>query len=95
VNHDEPLPGSFEHTSPGSSEHIQIRWDDEREFVDWVRSVSANQEEFKTLAAHPQSTLYQAKAHVQKRERLSRAKNGVLKFLRQLQLGKIHHGTPG
>ena len=82
MNYQEPLPGS--------SEPIQVHWDDEREFVDWIGSVSANQEEFKMLAAHPDYSLRQAKAHVQKRVRLSSAKNGVLKFLRQLQLGNMH-----
>ena len=87
MNYQEPLPGS--------SEYIQVHWDDEREFVDWIGSVSANQEEFKMLATHPEYTLPQARTHVRKRVRLSRAKTGVLKFLRQLQLGKIHHGSPG
>jgi hypothetical protein len=80
---------------PGSSEYIQAHWEDEREFVDWVGSFSANQEEFATLAAHPNDTLHQAKARIQRRERFGRAKNSVLKFLRQLQPGKIHHWTQG
>jgi hypothetical protein len=87
VSHEEPLPAT--------SDCIQIRWEDEREFVDWIGTVSANQDEFNSLAANPDYTLYQAREHARKRDRRRRAKNGVLKFLRQLQLGKIHHGTPG
>ena len=76
---------SYEELKQGTSDHTQSGSDNDCEFREWIESVGATQDEFKTLVAHSDYTLYQAKQHVREAKMVSRAGDSVLEFLSQLQ----------
>ena len=55
--------------------------DDDREFREWVESISANRDEVETLVAHPNYSLYQAKEHVRLGKAFRRSGYGPLMLL--------------
>jgi hypothetical protein len=70
---------------PAMSDHTQTDSHDDSEFLDWLESVSASQEEIKTLLSHPYYSLYQAKEHARQRTMVSRPRNAVSKLFSQFQ----------
>ncbi|TMH08337.1 MAG: hypothetical protein E6H67_01590 [Betaproteobacteria bacterium] len=73
------------------SNHTQTDSHDDSEFLDWLESVGASQEEIKTLLSHPYYSLYQAKEHVRQREMVSRPRNAVSRMLSQFR-GRYESG---
>ena len=73
----------YEELKHGMSDYTQTGSDDDCEFREWIESISATQDELKTLVAHPDYTLYQAKEHVREGKMVRRPRNGALKFLSQ------------
>ena len=67
------------------SDHTQTDSHDDNEFLDWLESVGASQEEIKALLSHPYYSLYQAKERVQQRRIVSRPRNALSKLLSQFQ----------
>src|SRR5438105_4957345 len=55
VSSEEPKYGISDNTKPGSN--------DDHGFSEWVESITATQDELKTLVSHPDYSLYQAKEH--------------------------------
>ena len=66
------------HTPNGSG-------DDDCEFRDWMDSISASQDEVKTLVAHSDYTLHQAKEHVRVGKTVGRPSSRMVKLLNHLQ----------
>jgi hypothetical protein len=67
------------------SDPTQAGLHDDYEFREWLESVSASQDELKTLIDHPGYSLYQAKKHVRERRMVSQPKSAVWKLLSQFQ----------
>ena len=65
----------------GTLEVIRNTSDDDGDFLEWLGSVSATQDELQTLGAHPSITLNQAKERV-RQEQGDRGRNGVLQVVR-------------
>ena len=76
---------------PAMSNHTQTDSHDDSEFLDWLESVGASQEEIKTLLSHPYYSLYQAKEHVRQRGMVSRPRNAVSRMLSQFR-GRYESG---
>ena len=67
------------------SDHTQTDSHDDYEFLDWLESIGASQEEIKTLLSHPYYSLHEAKEHVRQRRMVSRPRNAVSRLLSQFQ----------
>ena len=67
------------------SDDIQAGLHDDYEFREWLESVSASQDELKTLIGHPGYSLYQAKKQVRERGMVSQPRSAVSKLFGRLQ----------
>src|ERR1700704_3832398 len=67
------------------SNHTQAGLHDDYEFGEWLESVSASQDELKTLIGHPGYSLYQAKKHVRERRIVSQPRSAISKVLSRFQ----------
>ena len=76
---------------PAMSDPTQTDSHDDDEFLDWLESVGASQEEIRTLLSHPHYSLYQAKEHVRQRRMVSRPRSAVSRMLSQFQ-GRYESG---
>jgi hypothetical protein len=55
---------SSEELKYGMSDNTETGSNDDHGFSDWVESITASQDALKTLVAHPDYSLHQAKEHV-------------------------------
>jgi hypothetical protein len=69
----------------GMSDNSETPSNDDSGFSDWVESITASQEALKTLVAHPDYSLYQAKEHVREGNMASRPASGVLSLFSLFQ----------
>ena len=69
----------------GMSDNTGASSNDDHGFSDWVESITASQDVLKTLVAHPDYSLYQAKAHVREGNMAIRPASGVLSLLSLFQ----------
>jgi hypothetical protein len=69
VGTEEPKHGMSDNTGASSN--------DDHGFSDWVESITASQDALKTLVAHPDYSLYQAKEHVREGNMAIRPASGV------------------
>ena len=67
------------------SDHTQAGLHDDCEFREWLESVSASQDELKTLIGHPGYSLYQAKKHVRESRMVSQPRTAASKLLGRFQ----------
>ncbi len=74
-----------EELKDGMSDNTERGSNGDHGFGDWVESITATQDELKTLIAHPGYSLYQAKEHVREGNMAIRPASGVLSLLSQLQ----------
>jgi hypothetical protein len=77
VSSEELEHGMLENTETGSN--------DDYGFGEWVESITATQNTLKTLVAHPDYSLYQAKEHVREENMAVRPASGGLSLFSQLQ----------
>jgi len=76
---------SSEELKYGMSGNIETDLNDDHEFSEWVQSITATQDALKTLVAHPDYSLYQAKEHVRGGNVSIRPASGVSSIFSQLQ----------
>ena len=69
----------------GMSHNTETGSSDDHGFSDWVKGITATQDALKTLVAHPDYSLYQAKEHVREGNMALRPANGVGSLFNQLQ----------
>jgi hypothetical protein len=69
---------SSEELKYGMSDNTETGSNDDHGFSDWVESITASQDALKTLVAHPDYSLYQAKEHVRGGIMAVRPASGVL-----------------
>ena len=62
----------------GMSDNTETGSNDDHGFSDWVESITATQDALKTLVAHPDYSLYQAKEHVREGNMAIRSASRVL-----------------
>ena len=67
------------------SDNTETGSNDDHEFGEWVESITATQDALKTLVAHPDYSLYQAKEHVRGGNMAVRPASGGLSLFSQLQ----------
>jgi hypothetical protein len=77
VSSEEPKYGMSDNTKPGSN--------DDHGFSEWVESITATQDELKTLVSHPDYSLYQAKEHVREGKYGHPPASGVLSLFSLFQ----------
>jgi hypothetical protein len=82
---------SSEELKYGMSENTGTGSNDDHGFSDWVESITASQDALKTLLAHPDYSLYQAKEHVREGNMASRPASGVLSLFSLFQ-ARCHRG---
>ena len=66
-------------------ENTETGSNDDYGFGEWVESITATQDALKTLVAHPDYSLYQAKEHVREGNIALRPASGVVSLFGQLQ----------
>jgi hypothetical protein len=76
---------SSEELKHGMSDNTETRSNDDLGFSEWVDSITATQDALKTLVAHPDYSLYQAKEHVRGGIMAVRPASGGLSLFGQLQ----------
>ena len=76
---------SSEELQYGMSDNTETGSNDDHGFSDWVESITASQDALKTLVAHPDYSLYQAKEHVREGNIALRPASGVVSLFSQLQ----------
>ena len=76
---------SSEELKHGISDNTETGSNDDHGFSQWVESITASQDALKTLVAHPDYSLYQAKEHVREGNRAIRPASGVVSLFCQLQ----------
>ena len=76
---------SSEELKYGMSDNAETGSNDDHEFSEWVESITASQDALKTLVAHPDYSLYQAKEHVREGNIALRPASGVVSLFSQLQ----------
>ena len=69
----------------GMSDNTETGSNDDLGFSEWVESITATQDALKTLVAHPDYSLYQAKEHVREGNTALRPASGVVSLFCQLQ----------
>ena len=77
VSSEELKYGMSDSTKPGSNDDLG--------FSEWVESITASQDALKTLVAHPDYSLHQAKEHVREGNMAIRPASRVLSLFNQLQ----------
>ena len=76
---------SSEELKYGMSDNTETGSTDALGFSEWVESITASQDALKTLVAHPDYSLYQAKEHVREGNMAIRPASGVVSLFCQLQ----------
>ena len=76
---------SSEELEHGMLENTETGSNDDYGFGEWVESITATQDALKTLVAHPDYSLYQAKEHVREGNVAIRPASGVSSLFSQLQ----------
>ena len=76
---------SSEELKHGISDNTETGSNDDHGFSQWVESITASQDALKTLVAHPDCSLYQAKEHVREGNMAIRPASGGLSLFSQLQ----------
>ena len=76
---------SSEDPKYGVSDDTETGSNDDLGFNEWVESITATQDALKTLVAHPDYSLYQAKEHVREGNVAIRPASGVSSIFSQLQ----------
>ena len=76
---------SSEELKYGRSDNTETGSNNDLGFSEWVESITATQDALKTLVAHPDYSLYQAKEHVREGNMAIRPASGVLSVFSQLQ----------
>jgi hypothetical protein len=82
---------SSEELKHGISDNTETGSNDDHGFSQWVESITASQDALKTLVAHPDYSLYQAKEHVREGNMASRPASGVLSLFSLFQ-ARCHRG---
>jgi hypothetical protein len=77
VSSEDPKYGMSDDTETGSNDDLG--------FNEWVESITATQDALKTLVAHPDYSLYQAKEHVREGNRASHPASSMSSLFSQLQ----------
>ena len=76
---------SSEELKHGMSDNTEIGSNDDDGFSEWVESITATQDALKTLVAHPDYSLYQAKEHVRQGKMAIRPATGGLSLFGQIK----------
>jgi hypothetical protein len=76
---------SSEELKYGMSDNTERGSNDDLGFSEWVESITATQDALKTLVAHPDYSLYQAKEHVREGNLALRPASGVASLFSELQ----------
>ena len=69
----------------GMSDQTEKGSNDDYRFNQWAESITATQDTLKTLVAHPDYSLHQAKQHVREGNRASHPASSMLSLFSQLQ----------
>jgi hypothetical protein len=76
---------SSEQLKYGMSDNTETGSNGDHGFSEWAESITATKDELRTLGAHPDYSLYQAKEHVRGGSMAVRPASGGLSLFSQLQ----------